>query len=191
MLNKIEALAKQAVKNQEKAEQLRAEVEQLKVQAAKCEADAEAAAESGDVESYKALKQKSDDVNAVLHVKQAAFKKYSGPCTREDALAAWSDFQREYDTAFNKALKEYDTEMKKQCARFMNIIKMQNRARDQRKVLATLAGMTDAVALDVFKFAYVDSLSKGKDRVFYLDKGEITIEESSKIIGSFMCQTMM
>lgn len=191
MSTKIENLAKQAMENQKRAERLRDEVEKLKVQMDAYEAEAERAAESGDVDSYKKLKQKATDAGATLYVKQATIKKYTGPCSQEDALAAWSDFQREYDAAFNKALKEYDAEVKKQRERLKNIIKMQSRARDQRKVLATLAGMSDTAALDSFKFACVDGRTMGPDRVYYLSKKEITTEESAAYMNAFMCKSLM
>ena len=56
MSKKIDALIKRANDNQKKAEQIRAEIDKAKDQAAKYEAEAERAAESGDVDLYKELK---------------------------------------------------------------------------------------------------------------------------------------
>lgn len=193
---KIEALAKRASENQKKADQLRDEVEKLKVQMDAYEAEAERAAESGDVDSYKELKQKAADANAIVYVKQANIKKLSFPCTEEEARTAWAEFQREYDVMFTKALKEYDAEVKKQRERFKNIIAMQNNARDQRRILAKLSGLPDDRALKAFKFECVDGIGTdgpgmGHDRVFYLNKKEITSDESLQIMDSFMCQSRM
>lgn len=196
MSNKIEALTEKAKDNQKKAEQIRAEIDQAKDQAAKYEAEAEQAAESGDVASYKALKQKATDANAIVYVKQASVKKLISPCTEEEARAAWAEFQREHDAEFSKALKEYNEGTRKQCERFRNIIGMQNHARNQRSVLARIAGLSDDSAIKAFMFECVDGIGAdgsgmGHDRVFYLNKKEITSDESLQIMDSFMCRSRM
>lgn len=191
MSKKMEALMKRASDNQKKAEQLRAEIEQAKAQALKYEEEAEQAAGSGDVTSYKALKQKATDANAIVYVKQANVKKLTSPCTEEEARAAWEEFRREHDTVFTKALKEYDEEVKKQKARFMSIMKLQWIARDQRKALAKLANFSDTAAIEAFKFAYVDGFSMGADRTYFLNKHEITPEDSSMIVTYFLSMSQL
>lgn len=191
MRNKIELLSKQMNENKKKAEALRAEVSQLETLAAELDAKAEQAAEAGDIESYKAFKLKAADAGAALYVKRATVKKYTSPCTKEEALAAWAEFQRDHDAAFNKALKEYAAEVKAQRARFMAIIGMQTRAREQRYLVAKLAGMSDTEALDAFKFARVDGAILGEDRAYYLGKKEITVKESTAALNAFMCTAIL
>lgn len=191
MRSKIEILAKQMDENRKKAEQLRAEVSKLEAQTADLDAKAEQAAEAGDIESYKALKLKAADVGAALYVKRANVKKYTSPCTKEEALAAWKEFQHEYDAAFNKALKEYDAEVKAQSARFKAIIDMQTKACNQRRIVAKLAGMADKTALDTLNFAHVDGAALGADRAYYFNKKEITIKESTAVLNSFMCTSIL
>lgn len=196
MSKKIDALIKRANDNQKKADQIRAEIDQAKDQAAKYEAEAERAAESGDVDSYKELKKKAADASAIVYVKQASVKKLISPCTEEEARAAWAEFQRERDAEFSKALKEYNEGTRKQCERFRNIIGMQNYARNQRSVLARIAGFSDDSALKAFRFECVDGIGAdgsgmGHDRIFYLNKKEITSDESLQIMDSFMCRSRM
>lgn len=191
MRNKIELLSKQMNENRKKAEALRAEVSQLETLAAELDAKAEQAAEAGDIESYKALKLKAADAAAALYVKRANVKKFTSPCTKEDALAAWAEFQCDHDAAFNKALKEYAAEVKAQRARFMAIIGMQTRAREQRYLVAKLAGMSDPEALDALKFACVDGAALGADRAYYLSKKEITVKESTAALNAFMCTAIL
>lgn len=191
MRSKIETLAKQMDENRKKAEQLRAEVSKLEAQTADLDAKAEQAAEAGDIESYKALKLKAADADAALYVKRANVKKFTAPCTKEEALAAWEEFQREHAAAFNKALKEYDAEVKAQSARFKAIIGMQERARKQRKILAGLAGLPENVAVATFKFAHVDGPTMNDDRVYYYNKKAITLEESGAAMNAFMCTAFL
>lgn len=183
--NKIDALDKRVSENHKKAEKLKEEVEQLEAVAASYAEKAEKAAESGDVVLFKTMKQKAEDAKADLYVKQATFNKLSAPCTEEEAREIWAETRREYDTALSKALKEYDAEMKKQCARFMSIIRMQLQALNQRNKLGELAGMTIYTARAAFEFDIINTSDMSIDRMFFARKEEITREESNEAVSVF------
>lgn len=186
-VKKIDALEKKASENQKKAEQLKAEVEQLKAVAASYAEEAEKAAEVGDVESYKSLKQKAEDEKAVIYVKQASIRKCASP-SKEELQSAWADFQKEHDAAFAKNMSEYEDARKMLCERFMWIMKEQGEARIQRKRLAALAGLPDNEAVKAFPFSSVTAIEVGQDRGFFYNKHDITLEESNWIMSLFSCR---
>ena len=187
---KIDALEKSAIENKKKAEQLKAEVEQMKSVAASYAAEAEKAAEAGDVEEYKKLKQKETDENAVIYVKQASIKRLSAYNT-DDIRPAWEEFRKEHDAEFSKNMKAYLETRQKLCEQFKGIMKAQEEAVKQRKRLARLANFSDKEALEAFPFSSVDGMDLGSDRAYFLNKKGITLEESIKALNLFSCKGIM
>lgn len=188
---KIDALEKSAIENKKKAEQLKAEVEQMKAVAASYAAEAEKAAEAGNVEEYKKLKQKETDENAVIYVKQASIKRLSA-YNADDIRPAWEEFRKEHDAEFSKNMKAYLETRQKLCEQFKGIMKAQKEAVKQRKRLARLAKFSDdKEAIAAFPFTSVDGPEFGHDRVFFQNTNGITHEESMECLNLFSCKGIM
>ena len=187
---KIDALEKSAIENKKKVEQLKAEVEQMKSVAASYAAEAEKAAEAGNVEEYKKLKQKETDENAVIYVKKANIKRLSA-FKPDDVRPAWEEFRKEHDSEFSKNMKAYLETRQKLCEQFKVIMKAQGEARTQRMRIARLSGLPDSEALKAFPFAAVDGPEFGYDRVYFQSTNGITLEESMECLNLFSCKGIM
>ena len=189
-VKKIDALEKRVSENQNKAEKLKAEVEQLQAVASSYAKEAEQAAEAGDVETYKKLKQKETDENAVIYVKNASIKRLSA-FNADDVRPAWEEFRKEHDAEFSRNMGEYLETRRKLCEQFKGIMKAQEEARKQRKRLARLANFSDKEALEAFPFSSVDGMDFGSDRAYFLNTKGITLEESTKAMNLFSCKRIM
>ena len=168
--------------NKEKSEieSMRAEISRLLQREAELNAEMNAAAESGNVELFKAKKAEKDDVSASIYVKRSCLDKAKGTDHRAEAVEAWNTFAAEYNKKLKNALADIGKQKERLCSLYSDAVDLQNAALTIRERLADAVGMDSktkfnmdfipcAAGIEAFGLLSLSGVSvKDPDAVYYL-----------------------
>lgn len=145
------------------------EIADLLKQEAELAAQAEAAADSGNVDDYMDLSAKKNRATATIFVKRKQMDKIPGNALPEDvARDAWADYVTDYNTDLKKKLAAYAAAKKKLCELYSDLIDTQDGALSFRELLAANSGKTAAA----FAMEYIP-VRKGLETKGLIKKGGI------------------
>lgn len=104
-MNKLEKIKKRYAEAQARKKSIEGSIAELKEQAAVLHAEAEAAANEGDVETYSKKRNAAQECEDKIYVKKAMLSHGDAPITLSEAQVAWSDY---IGPANRELLKEYE-----------------------------------------------------------------------------------
>lgn len=146
---KIDVIAKFIEDVTKRRSETKARLDDLKTQAMKEEAAAQEAAEAGDVETYKKHNAKKADLDAQIYVANVQLEKnLKSEVSKQEAVSAWNEYARGYDTDLKKKLAELEKAKKSLFDCFIEIIDLQDAALRKREQCADFSGVV-ANDLDV------------------------------------------
>lgn len=130
--------------NQRQAEskELRRRIEETQGKLARISKEADAAAGAGDLDAYRAKKAEARDAEEELYVLQRQVK--SDTVSRDEGLAAWSDYRKDYDKEFQKRMKALEQAGDALADAFLAAVKHQNEGLQNREKVAVYAGIDAA-----------------------------------------------
>ncbi len=139
----ITDLDNQAQERIAKKTELKRRIEQLEKLEATATEKAQAAAENGDVEAYKASSTECQEIGTELIVARAHYKKLgSGNAiiTKEEAIAAWDNYTEEFNKSFSKLYSDIEKNRKELLASIREMIELQEKAFAVRERISDYAG---------------------------------------------------
>lgn len=134
-LEKIKAAA-----TQERA-QAAIDLTELVKRGAILEQEAQAAADSGDLATYREKKAKADAVNEEIFVKQSVAAKQENPITEDMTAEAWETYCADYDKTFKAKYSTYQAAKGELLTMYRELLKMQREAFAKRERLAEFIHM--------------------------------------------------
>lgn len=137
----ITTFDEQIAKDKQTRESLQAELDELLRQEAALEADANAAADAGDVDEYLMKKAAKDRVTAALFVKRKQFDKLSSSVTEADARTAWANYVAEYNSKLAEGLKAFEEVKADLLQRYSYLVSLQADALAVRSHLGNAVGI--------------------------------------------------
>ena len=144
----ITDLDKQAQERIAKKAELKRRIEELEKLEATATEKAQAAAENGDVEAYKASSTECQEIGTKLIVAKAQLSKIgSGDAiiTQEEAVAVWDDYAKEYNKAFDKLYSGIEKKRNELLASIREMIELQEKAFADRERLVNYAAINTHV----------------------------------------------
>ena len=168
-------------------QKLSEEINELTRQKSECHAEAQAAAEAGDVDSYMEKHKAEERIDAQIFVKRTQMDRISTTASREDVMSAWADYSKRYDSEFEKVWADYLKSRTASYNLFMKVCRLQNDALKTRERCACLAGEDNA---SLFRMKTIDGkaaeglrykqlMLQMPDTCFFLAIGEATGEDGA------------
>ena len=128
------------------------EIADLLKQESELAAQAEAAADAGNVDSYMDLAGKSNLVSATIFVKRKQMDKTPGKALPDDvAREAWADYAADYNKALKKKLDEYGRMKQKLCQMYGDLLDYQNEALNIRLLFSN----NSTVPAEAFRMEFI------------------------------------
>lgn len=151
--------------------------------------EAKKRAEAGDIDEYIRLRDQADRIGAEIHVKELQLKKAAAPIEKDEAIAAWKEYIKTADAAFEKKLEAYKKAKRELCTMLKDLVRDRENAKMIRELLALYCG-TDKSSM--LPYEYKDAVSKFSmkpftpreaqdDCNFFRKSGMITQEEATNI----------
>ena len=138
-----------------KVEQFKVDAMQADGQKRELERQATKAAESGDLELYRALKKQATAIEEESFVRAAQLGKLKNPVSEEEVLSAWGG----YAGTYNKSLTAHLAELEKKKNAFLDeyeiLVKMQGDALAVRDRLAGYLGLEPTEATRKLEMDYI------------------------------------
>ena len=151
----ITELDKKVADAAEKVAQLKADAKEANGKKLELDRQATKAAESGDLELYRALKKQTAAIEDESFVRAAQLGKLKNPVSEEEVLSAWGD----YAGTYNKSLTEHLAELEKRKNAFLDeyeaLVKMQGDALAVRDRLAGYLGLEPTEATRKLEMDYI------------------------------------
>jgi hypothetical protein len=127
------------IKNREAIEK---EIAELNEKSEKLAKAMESAALAGDMARYKSLKIDKEDADDLIEIKTIQLSNMQLELTEEDVLAAWKDFLKEYNTAFDKVYKVLEKKRGELMDAFKDCLVLQAEAIRVRERCGELIGLS-------------------------------------------------
>ena len=128
------------------------EIADLLKQEAELAAQAEAAADTGNVDDYMDLSAKKNRATATIFVKRKQMDKAPVKALPDDvAREAWAEYAEDYNKALKKKLDEYASLKKKLCQMYGEMLDYQNEALNVRLLFSN----NSAVPAEAFRMEYI------------------------------------
>lgn len=108
----------------------------LAKRAAALEQEAQAAADGGDLTTYREKKAQAEAVNEEIFVKKAKATKQENPITEDMAAAAWETYRADHDKKFKAKLSAYQAAKAELLTMYRDLLSMQREAFKTRERLA-------------------------------------------------------
>lgn len=135
-----------------KAEELGAIKQQLEeVSAAKL-----AAADRGDLETYKTLEEQERDLNARIFVGSRNINALEHPVSSDDVRSAWWDYAKEHDANIKREYKDFLKSCGELAETYKKIVAAQKKALEEREAVAAMIG-EEPYTLEMFMLPAADT----------------------------------
>lgn len=188
-MTKLEKLQKKVDESQKNKARLEAEINDLREKQSELDAKAEKMAEAGDVDGYLRVKGQADRAGAELHVKELQLKKADLPVEKEEALAAWNEFIKSADAAFEKKFEAYKKARQELGAMLKDIVRERENAKQMRDLLVSYCGVNKGsmtpleyeTVISTFAMKPLTPKEAQNDCNFFRKFGIITQEEATNI----------
>lgn len=126
---KVVAAAKEVERLKEEAKQAEAKKKSL-------DAQATSAAESGELEHYRALKRQAAEIEEEAFVRSCQLAKLSAPVTEDEVYSAWQSYAASHIKALTARLADLEKKKTAFLDEYESLVKMQNEALNVRARLA-------------------------------------------------------
>lgn len=136
-------------------ESLDKELAALQERVATIDAEMNAAADAGEVETYRSLMKEKEDVEIALIVKRRQKNNYRPSVNEAVAQAAWSDYVSGHNRKLKKSLAEFEAEKAKLLSMYSELINMQSDACSVRERIGSAVGLPD----EAFPMEYIPLLA--------------------------------
>lgn len=158
-MNKIEKLENERQKNMAEKAGLESKVKEMKEKAEALMNQAEQAAETGDLETFKKYKAQADEASTAAYVANAQIAAKLRPISKEAAADAWKDYSSSMKKNAEAAEKNFLELRDNMTEAFVAWMEMLQDARAMRKRLGALMGyqgenMETKKALSVFAIPF-------------------------------------
>ena len=167
-----------------------AEIEQLKKDLEGVTAEMLAAADRGDLESYKRLEEKKRDIEARIFVYSRSLPNPKNAVTREEVAAAWDNFAKSYDKDTKAKYSAFMADCKALEKKYAELVKIQNAALIERNRAYEIIGEPrDSDALKMYMIPCIHSELAGRwnnsapEIEFFACMGLITRDKADDYTG--------
>lgn len=167
-----------------------AEIEQLKKDLEGVTAEMLAAADRGDLESYKRLEEKKRDIEARIFVYSRSLPNPKNAVTREEVAAAWDNFAKSYNKDTQTKYNAFIADCKALEKKYAELVKIQNAALIERNQAYEIIGEPrDSDALKMYMIPCIHSELAGRwnnsapEIEFFACMGLITRDKADDYTG--------
>ena len=167
-----------------------AEIDQLKRDLEKVNAEMLDAADHGDLNEYKRLDEKKRDIEARIFVYSRSLPNPKNAVTREDVTSAWDGFAKPYNKDMQAKYNSFIADCKALAKKYGELVNIQNAAMIERNKAYEIMGEDrDSDALSMFMIPCIHSELSGRWRgsapeiEFLACMGMITRDEADEYIG--------
>lgn len=139
MIKSIDDIRKLYKDNEQTTLKLKDEISSLLKEEQGLIADANTAAENGDVDGYMKKSGLLERVRATIHVKRIQVDKAAiVPVTVDEAIKAWASYMGKYEKEFDKKKDALEAACKTLTAEYISLCELQNNALKDREEIASL-----------------------------------------------------
>ena len=160
-MTKLEKMLKEYRQALDEQQALEKEITQLRDDLAKLEKEAELAAQTGDISSYREKKAAVNDLSDTIFVREMQLKKMNPVKTQQEAEEAWNEYAEIYNRNFAKAWKAYDQARMDLFKEYMDLVNGQNEALQIRKKCGACIGIDDSKTHQLNDMFKMDMIPNG------------------------------